>query len=84
MPSQVQSLKRKQVTQVSLGGDFVIMLGRDISLEEQKMRRERKLAKKAKQEVEQMTNILNSTKAGYEEARQRYQNRAESIGRQPL
>jgi len=32
LPSQILQLKRKEVSQISIGGDFVIMLGKDIKL----------------------------------------------------
>jgi hypothetical protein len=45
LPMQIQSLKRKTITQLSIGLSFAVMLGRDISLAEQQMK---KLKKKAK------------------------------------
>ena len=38
LPTQVLQLKRKQVKSVALGYDFVIALGRDISLEEKRQK----------------------------------------------
>ena len=32
LPSQILQLKRKEVSQISIGGDFVIMLGKDVTL----------------------------------------------------
>lgn len=45
LPTQLQSLKRKQVSEVQLGHKFCLMLGRDISLAEHKIRKERKIAR---------------------------------------
>ena len=46
LPTQIQSLKRKTITQLSIGHNYVVMLGRDVSQEEQQKKKlKRKMQK---------------------------------------
>lgn len=54
LPTQIQSLKRKTITQLSIGHNFVVMLGRDVSQEEQQKKKlKRKIQKEAKEKERQ-------------------------------
>ena len=54
LPTQIQSLKRKTITQMSIGHNFVVMLGRDVSQEEQQKKKlKRKMQKEAKEKERQ-------------------------------
>ena len=46
LPTQVQALKRKKVSNISVGDQFIVLLGKDVSLAEQQLKREKKKLKK--------------------------------------
>ena len=57
LPTQIQSLKRKAIKQLSIGHNFVVMLGRDVSqAEQQKKKQKRKMQKEAKERERQQRN----------------------------
>lgn len=57
LPTQIQSLKRKTINQMSIGHNFVVMLGRDVSqAEQQKKKLKRKMQKEAKERERQQRN----------------------------
>ena len=57
LPTQIQSLKRKTITKASIGHNFVVMLGRDVSQAEQQMKKQkRKMQKEAKERERQHRN----------------------------
>lgn len=57
LPTQIQSLKRKTINKMSIGHNFVVMLGRDVSqAEQEKKKLKRKMQKEAKERERQQRN----------------------------
>ena len=42
LPTQVQALKRKKISDVMIGHHFVILLGKDVSLKEQMLKKQKR------------------------------------------
>lgn len=46
LPTQISALKRKAIKQVAVGHNFVVMLGRDVSVAEQQMKKQKRKQQK--------------------------------------
>ena len=42
LPTLIKALKRKTITQIAIGKSFVVLLGKDVSLSEQMLKKQRK------------------------------------------
>lgn len=65
LPTQLQALKRKMVSGISVGDQFVVLLGKDVSLAEQQLKREKKRMRKQRQKsLEHSSAVGDNSRVG--------------------